>query len=43
MFWEILPLIFIFLFYGGLFVLLIYFIIERIEAKSKEDFENRDN
>ncbi len=40
---ELLPLLFMFLFYGGLLVLLIYFIIKRIEDKSKEDFEKRDN
>jgi hypothetical protein len=40
---EILPLIVMFLFYGGLFALLIYFVVKRIEDKSKEDFEKRDN
>lgn len=40
---ELLPLLLMFLFYGGLFVLLIYFVVKRIEDKSKEDFEKRDN
>lgn len=37
------PILFMILLYGGLFVLLLYFIIKRIEAKSKENFEQRDN
>ncbi len=40
---EFLPFLLMFLFYGGLFILLIYFVIKRIEDKSKEDFEKRDN
>lgn len=29
--------------YGGLFVLLLFFVIKRIEDKGREDFEQRDN
>ena len=31
------------LFWGGLFVILIYLIIQRIKEKKKENFEDRDN
>ena len=40
---EILPFLLMFLFYGVIFILLIYFVIKRLEDKSKEDFEKRDN
>lgn len=43
---ELFPLVILgFYGLGGviLFVLLIYFIMKRIEAKKQEDFENRDN
>ena len=32
-----------FLLYGGIFVLLVYFVIKRIGDSEKEDFEKRDN
>lgn len=39
--------VFVLLLYVGAFVFalvaLIYFVIKRVEAKKKEDFENRDN
>lgn len=40
---QYLPIIFMILVYGSLFCLLIYFIIKRIDAKKKEDFEKRNN
>ena len=36
-------MIFGILFYGFLFVALIYFIVKRIKDKDKENFEERDN
>ncbi|MFS4447727.1 hypothetical protein [Maribacter sp. 2307UL18-2] len=37
------PLLPMLLIYGGLFGVLIYLVIRRIEEKGKEDFEKRDN
>ncbi len=37
------PLVLIFLFYGGILAALIYLIIERIDEKKHENFEQRDN
>ncbi len=34
---------FVILFYGFIFVALIYFIVKRINDKEKENFEERDN
>ncbi len=34
---------FVILFYGFLFVALIYFIVKRIKDRDKENFEKRDN
>jgi len=33
----------ILLFWGGLFVIFIYLVIQRIKEKKEEDFEDRDN
>ena len=40
---EIIPILLAFLFYGFIFVALIYFIVKRIDDKDKENFENRKN
>lgn len=40
---EVLPILFVILFYGFLAVALLYFIIKRIKDKDKEYFEKRDN
>lgn len=36
-------LILTFLFYGFIFIALIYLIVKRIKDKKQEDFEKRDN
>lgn len=40
---DIFPGLLFLLFYGGLFVILIYLIFKRIEDKRNEEFEQRDN
>jgi len=40
---EFLPILLVFLFYGFIVAALLYFIVKRINDKSKEKFENRDN
>jgi len=40
---EFLPLLILFVIYGGIFGLLVYFVFKRLEDKKKENFEKRDN
>jgi len=40
---DVFPGLLLILFYGGLFLLLVYLIIKRIKDKKSENFEQRDN
>lgn len=40
---ALIPFILMILFYGSIFIALVYLILKRIEEKKHEDFEQRDN
>lgn len=40
---ELMPVAVMFLVYGAIFGLLVYFVIKRMQDKEKEDFEKRDH
>jgi len=40
---EYIPTAFMIIVYGGIFALLIYLAVKRLEDKNKEDFEKREN
>ncbi len=40
---EYIPMAFMIIVYGGIFCLLVYFVLKRLKDKNSEDFEKRDN